>query len=196
MKELNLCIDIDGTITAPYDWIPKANDYFGTSITPKDVIHYDIHKVLDIDPITYEIFYNLYGEELHHEASPRKNVRKVLNNLYSNHNIHFVTAREDKMKNTTYMWLLYHEIPMNSLTLLGSHYKVNTAKDLNCDIFLEDRYENAIELSNAGFKVLLVDCNYNKGPLPSNVTRVNDWLEIENIINLYSENKDKDYKIA
>lgn len=196
MRKLNLCIDIDGTITEAYDWIPRVNNYFGTSITAEDAIYYEIHKVLDVDPIAYKMFYNLYGELLHHEPRPRKNAKNVLTNLYSNHNIHFVTAREDRMKSTTYMWLLHHEIPIDSLTLLGSHHKVDTAKVLECDIFLEDRYENAIELSTAGFKVLLVDCNYNKGPLPANVTRVNNWLEIEKIINHYAEEQSKSYKIA
>lgn len=49
MKRLNLCIDIDGTVTGAYDWIPRANDYFQTRIIPTDVTVYDIHEVLAVE---------------------------------------------------------------------------------------------------------------------------------------------------
>ncbi|MBU5257334.1 5' nucleotidase, NT5C type [Tissierella praeacuta] len=195
MKELNLCIDIDGTITEAYYWLPRVNDYFNTKITPKDVTVYEIHEVLGVDRTAYELFYALYGEALHLESKIRKGVKKVLDNLYKKHGIHFVTAREERMKAVTYMWLSHHKIPMDSLTLLGSHNKVGTAKDLNCDIFIEDRYENAIQLAEAGFEVLLIDCNYNRGSLPSKVTRVTNWYEIENIIVNIAEQYN-DFRIA
>lgn len=195
MKELNLCIDIDGTITEAYYWLPRVNDYFNTKITPKDVTVYEIHEVLGVDRTAYELFYALYGEALHLESKIRKGVKKVLDNLYKEHGIHFITAREERMKAVTYMWLSHHKIPMDSLTLLGSHNKVGTAKDLNCDIFIEDRYENAIQLAEAGFEVLLIDCNYNRGSLPSKVTRVTNWYEIENIIVNIAEQYN-DFRIA
>ena len=196
MKHLNLCIDIDGTITEAYDWIPMVNTYFNTKITPEDVTVYEIHQVLGIDRSSYDLFYALYGETLHLEAKARKGVKEVLDNLYKNHQIHFVTAREERMKTVSLMWLSYYNIPMDSLTLLGSHNKVKTAKDLNCDIFIEDRYENAIQLSESGFQVLLIDCNYNKGPIPERVTRVNNWFEIENIIKNHTEKSFNDFRIA
>ncbi len=196
MKQLNLCIDIDGTVTEAYDWIPRVNSYFNTNITPRDVTVYEIHRVIGVDRAAYELFYAIYGEELHQECQIRKGVRKILTNLYKHHQIHFVTAREERMKNVTYLWLSHHKIPMDSLTLLGKHDKVNTAKDLNCDIFIEDRYENAIQLSQAGFEVLLIDCNYNKGSLPAKVTRVANWFEIENIIKNHSQKQIGDFRIA
>ena len=60
MKGLNLCIDIDGTITEAYDWIPRVNDYFNTNIKPKDVTVYEIHRVLGVDRAAYESYFMLY----------------------------------------------------------------------------------------------------------------------------------------
>jgi len=71
----------------------------------------------------------------------------------------------------------------DDLFVLGNHYKVNTAKELNCSIFIEDNYNNAIQLSTAGFKVLLIDTNYNRKPLNDNIVRVNNWKDIFSIIN-------------
>lgn len=190
MKELNLCIDIDGTVTEAYDWIPIVNRYFNTTITPNDVTVYDIYKILGVDKADYDLFYDLYGEALHLECRIRKGAKNVIDSLYQKHNIHFVSAREKRMKYVTHIWFDHYKIPMDSLTLLGSHNKVSTAKALNCDIFIEDRYENAIQLAQSGFEVLLVDCNYNKGPLLHNITRVSDWFEIRNII----ENKNYEFK--
>lgn len=100
MKSLNLCIDIDGTITEPYYWIPRASEYFKTHIEYKNVIFL-------------------------------------------------------------------------------------------ADLFIEDRYENALQLAQAGFEVLLIDCHYNQGDLPSNVTRVKHWIQIEKLIDSFSQQYDQ-----
>ncbi|WFA07710.1 hypothetical protein [Tissierella sp. Yu-01] len=192
MKRLNLCIDIDGTVTEPYYWIEKANDYFNTDIKPSDVSCYDIHKVLGVKDEDYINFYEEHGELLHREAKKRNGITQVINRLAKDHFIHFVTAREKKMFNVSLEWLNRHEIPMDTLSLLGTHNKVSKAKELNCDIFIEDRYENAIQLSEAGFVVILIDCNYNKGILNRNIHRVRSWYQIERLIqNLAGENQEK-----
>ncbi|MFT9498194.1 hypothetical protein [Anaerosolibacter sp.] len=81
--------------------------------------------------------------------------------------------------------------------MLGSHYKVNQAKELGCDIFIEDRYENAIQLALAGFEVLLMDCNYNRLPLIPGITRVYDWKEVYKVIEEYiAGSNEKSTKIA
>ena len=66
--------------------------------------------------------------------------------------------------------------------MLGSHDKVKQARELSCDVFIEDRYENAIQLSLAGFQVLLVDCPYNRGALPRSVQRISSWHHVEPLI--------------
>jgi len=83
----------------------------------------------------------------------------------------------------THGYLKKNEISYDGLYVLGSPDKVETAKQLNCDIFIEDSYDNALQLSNAGYKVLLIDTNYNRLPLNDNITRVYNWKEIYKIIN-------------
>lgn len=190
MRLLNICIDIDGTITEPYYWLSLANRYFDTQLKPKDVTIYEIHKLLGVEEDDYDQFYYVFGELLHRKARIRGGARETISKLYDQHLIHLVTAREERMKEVTYEWLVRHKIPVDSVTLLGSSEKVNQAEKLDCDIFIEDRYENALQLSGAGFEVLLIDCNYNKGELPSNVTRVRTWSQIDRII----ENRFHSYK--
>lgn len=186
MFRLNLCIDIDGTVTTPYYWLKYANNYFNTNLKYEDITEYEIHKVLGVDEEAYLEFYNNFGKEIHARAKLRSRARRVLCKLSNLHKIYYVTAREKKMTDVTYSWISKKMLPSDGIHIMGSHYKVDKARELNCDIFIEDRYENALELSQAGFKVLLIDCNYNRLPIPKEVTRVKDWDEIyEEIVKYY-----------
>lgn len=195
MKSLNLCIDIDGTVTEPYYWLSKANEYFNTNIKPKDVTIYEIPELLGIEVDDYNQFYNSFGKSLHMEAKVRFGAKEVISKLYENHQIHFVTARKNEMLDISLEWLTRHEIPLDSITMVGSNDKVFKAILLASDLFIEDRYDNAIQLSQAGFDVLLIDCTYNQGSLPSNVMRVKSWHQIVKIVENHALQQDM-FKLA
>jgi len=182
MRKLNVCIDIDGTVTEPYYWLARANRYFETQLRPEDVTAYEIHRLLGIGEDDYQEFYDQYGKVLHRESKARFGAGEAVRQLYREHSIHFVTAREEKMREVSVEWLERHGMPMDTISLLGSHYKVDKAKELKSDLFIEDNYANAIQLAQAGFDVLLIDCTYNRGPLPEQVIRVKNWAEILKII--------------
>jgi len=52
MKNLNICIDIDGTITDPYFWLNIANKYFNKNVTIDKVTEYEIDKVMGITRVS------------------------------------------------------------------------------------------------------------------------------------------------
>ncbi|WP_296561039.1 hypothetical protein [uncultured Acetobacterium sp.] len=172
-------------MTEAYDWLPRANKYFNTQIIPEMVTAYDEYLNLGVEQEAYAEFYRLFGEIIYAESHIRSGVKDVLTALYTNHKLHFVTAREPEMKAVTEKWLSHYHIPISTLSLLGSHDKVAKAHEYCCDIFIEDRYENAVQLSSHGFNVLLIDCYYNQGPLFPGITRVNDWIEIDQYIENY-----------
>ncbi len=187
MKRLNICVDIDGTITEPYYWLEKANTFFNRNVKPIEVVEYDIHSVLDIDRDDYLTFYNIHGESLHRDSDHRAHASHVLNALAKQHNIYYVTAREERMKDVTLNWLKEHDMPTAPLYLLGSHHKVQQAKELDCDLFIEDKYSNALELGLSDIKVLLIDCSYNRFAPILNIERVFNWLEIRKKVQLLSK---------
>lgn len=196
MRKMNLCIDIDGTVTEPYYWLKRANLYFGKQLKPEDVTAYEIHKLLEIEEDDYREFYQLYGKLLHRESKARFGASEAIQLLYQQHNIHFVTARDEEMKDVSIEWLDMHNMPMDSIALLGSPDKANKAKELGSDLFIEDCYSNAIQLSRSGFEVILIDCTYNKGLLPENVTRVKSWSEIIKIADAKANIQYDELKIA
>ena len=179
---MNLCIDIDGTITEPYYWIRRANEFFRKNVTPEDVNVYEINEILGVEREKYELFYSIYGRLIHTEARIRIGARDVLGKLARKHRVHLVSARPEKMRDVTEEWLKRYQIESSTLALLGDPNKIWKARQLECDCFIEDSYANAIQLAQAGFEVLLLDCSYNKGALPSDVTRVKNWFQIFSII--------------
>lgn len=186
MKRLNILIDIDGTVTEPFYWLKQANRHFSMNLDPRVIRRYEIHEALGVTAEEGKAFYDMYGESIHQEAKERRGASQAVARLSMDHNIHFVTAREPKMRQVSEYWLKMHGFPMDTLTLLGSHDKVMSAHGLECDIFIEDRYENALQLAQEGFKVILINCSYNQGPLPDKVMRVNTWTEITDVINDFS----------
>lgn len=182
--KLNICIDIDGTVTEPYYWLKDANQYFKKNLKEEDVKKYDIHEILGVRREAYEEFYEKNGEIIHRNSGVREEAINVVNKIYKNNKVHFVTARESRMTKVTYEWLDNKGFSYDGVHLLGSHHKIHKATELDCDIFIEDRYENAVELSKNGFNVLLIDCSYNRYENIKNVTRVYSWDDIyEEILN-------------
>lgn len=183
MKNLNICIDIDGTITDAYYWLDICNKYFNTNITEEQVTDYRVHNLLGVTEDEYMDFYEKNKFKIHSNQKLREDAKSVIRKLSLSNNIYFVTARDKNLTMLTYGYLRKNEIPYDKLFVLGTPDKVDTAKDLNCDVFIEDSYDNAIQLSNAGFKVLLIDTNYNRKPINENILRVYNWNEIYSIIN-------------
>lgn len=182
MKNLNICIDIDGTITDAYYWLNRTNEYFKKNITVEQVTEYEIPMVMGIEEKDYYDFYEKNKLKIHWEQELREDAKEFLNQLNELHNTYFVTARTTDLTMLTHRYLRKNGIAYDDLFVLGSHYKVDKAIELNCDVFIEDNYNNAIQLSNAGFKVLLLDTNYNRKPINHNIIRVNNWKEIYEII--------------
>lgn len=190
MKHLNICIDIDGTITDPYYWLSFANNYFNLNVTGDKVTSYDIAKILNVERNDYLKFYEENKFEIHSKQELRNDVKEALDILYMFNNIYFVTARDKSLELLTNIYLKYNKIPSDEVLVLGTHNKVPAAKELNCDIFIEDSYDNAIQLSNSGFKVLLIDTNYNRLPLNDNIIRVYNWKEIFHVITELSKKEE------
>lgn len=184
-RTLTIGIDIDATITEAYYWIPWANAYFNRQLRPEDATVYEIHQVLGIPEEDYLDFYYRYGEMLHSESQIRPGAAEVLRRLNGIHQLHYITARHPRMQWVTEEWFQRHKITGQGLHLLGSHHKVETAHELGCHLFIEDRYENAQSIAESGIDVLLMDCFYNRDlPLHERVHRIFTWQEVESHVQM------------
>jgi uncharacterized HAD superfamily protein len=190
MKQLNICIDIDGTITDAYYYLELSNKYFKKNIAPEQVTQYSLDKIYEVGEEEFDVFYKQYKFELHKNQQIRPDAKKILDKLAEENNLYFVSARDRSMKLLTIDFLQENRIPYDALYLLGSHYKLEKAKELNCDFFIEDSYDNALYLAENGFKVILLDTYYNRSPLKDNMIRVQNWEEVYNIIDDQAEKQE------
>lgn len=171
-------IDIDGTVTCTHALTPHINEAFNVELTTEDFVAYDLTKAFDVDPDEFSAWWK--ANELRiYEASPvHTTAQSVLQRWNDQFELHYISARPEATYATTKRWFQRHDIPFDAIHLIGSHYKVNEAKRLDVDLFLEDKYDNAIDLNETlGIPVLLFDAPWNRKPLPEGVTRVYNWTE-------------------
>jgi uncharacterized protein len=177
-KKTTIGIDIDGTLTAPDFWVEELNKQFNKNYKYGESDIYDWRDIYEIDNDQFMKYYSVHGPQLHVQAKIRPDAAKVINNWQENYNLCYITARQHFLTQATAVWLKKHKLP-GEFYVLGSHYKLNKAKELNCQIFIEDNYDVACRLADGGINVLLMDCVYNRKPLPQErVTRVFSWQEV------------------
>ena len=99
----------------------------------------------------------------------------------------FITNRWDE-KNTYKLLNRFFHIPYNVVFVSGS--KIDVLKKENVEVYVEDRIENAEEISNAGIFTYLIERPWNQyGSKGSNkLVRVKDWIELKDI---YEKLEDK-----
>ncbi|HSQ89540.1 5' nucleotidase, NT5C type [Romboutsia sp.] len=186
MNKLNICIDIDGTITSPYHFIPYLNELYNKDITEDQCNTHDWQDLYGVDMNTMLNEFHTNYMHSYSEAEVVEGAKDVIYELYSKHNLYFVTARNEKLTEVTTNWLNDKGFSNIDVHLLGSDYKVTKAKELECHIFIEDNPTNAIQLAKEGMRVLLIDTNYNKEIEHESITRVNSWSDIKQVIESYS----------
>lgn len=182
MSKLNICIDIDGTITNPYHFIPYLNNMYNKDLKEEQCT---THKMEELYGVELEDLLKLFHTEYIHaysEAIVVEHAKDVINELYSNHNLCFVTARSQNLREITIDWLKQNGLGEVGVHLLGSDYKLDKAKELNCNIFIEDNPDNAYQLADGGLKVILIDNNYNRNIDHENIIRVKNWNDIKEFI--------------
>jgi len=177
MTKLNLCVDIDSTITMPDYWVDYANNHFNTNYSYNDDTVETYFKDNNFDYKIFDKFYHQYAEKMHETAEIRPKAKENIEKLKDFCNIYYVTARESHIEPITVEWLKKHKVYYNTFHL-GSLEKTGKALELKCDIFIEDNLETSKELAAEGIKVILIDTGFNRYEDPENIVRVYDWDDI------------------
>lgn len=77
MKRLNICIDIDGTMTDPYYFMPYFNKYFNKDLSQDDCTTHRIDELYELHREEMDIFYEKEGEHMHRNATILPKVKEV-----------------------------------------------------------------------------------------------------------------------
>ena len=101
--------------------------------------------------------------------------------VYSEREVLFVTNRWDQVNTYKLLDRYFDDIPYHVSFIKGS--KVEELKKQKVDIFVEDRVENAEEISNEGILTFLIERPWNQTEIKDsgNLIRVKDWFELEEV---------------
>lgn len=127
-------------------------------------------------------------------AKIKENASKVINNLFNNGNeIYLITARGEQRK-------IFHDTEALTLNYLKQNNicythiifnaidKAKICKDYKIDLMIDDSIKHCETVQNEGIKSILFTSVVNKS-LPTTVTRVDNWLELEEKIRKIYNNR-------
>ncbi len=109
-------------------------------------------------------------------------IPRILAALQSKYEIHILTATLGD-EATVRQWLADHNVPYDKYV----HVPLETdKKDYNADVFIDDNYAVAAEISARNKRVLLVKQPWNEAlakiHTPRNVTLIDEWGEAEKLL--------------
>jgi len=179
MKKINLCIDIDSTVTKPDYWVDYFNKHFNTNYKYSDDTVEEYLKNNNVNYKIFDEFYHKYAEEMHKTAEIRPDAFENIKKLEEFCTISYVTARESHIEPITIEWLKKHKV-YNDTYHLGSFDKTGKARDLDCDIFIEDNIETSDETEVIVWQ-LMTTANVQIQPGGIELSKNGETLQVENL---------------
>ncbi|MEN7982601.1 MAG: HD domain-containing protein, partial [Nanoarchaeota archaeon] len=180
--------DIDDTVINTFKiFVDYCNKKFSKEYIGDCCEGYEIYKFFDISESEfYELFYEFEKSSFSFDNIEFfKDVKKILNELKNNHEIFFITARHEKIKNFTKMKMsllfpendveIYHMDYENSIE---NPRKIEICNKLGVEILIEDNKKTSLNCAKEGIKCFLLDKPWNQNCEHENIIRVNDWKEI------------------
>lgn len=197
MKKPIVAVDIDDVLLNSADML--MGDYnlrFGTSLTRADYYSKDIGKLgVDHYDEAAERFREFQESEVFSNAEPDQEAVESVAKLAPYYDFVGVTSRPEFIKNQTDKWIkrqfggniphvIHTSFVMGSSSHVGTSLtKADVCKQIGASYMVEDHLHHVIPVAENGTRVFLVDQVWNqKDDLPSTVTRVDGWKEIEGIL--------------
>jgi uncharacterized HAD superfamily protein len=176
-KTFNFGIDIDGTVTCPTTFIPHLNQSFNVNLTIEDIKQYNLAKALNITDEAFAQWLRDNESEIYKNPPLASNAKDILSN-WQHHQLIYISARHSRYETITNNWFTKLGLPYHQIHCTGDHNKIEPVLNNNIDVFFEDNFNNACQISEeCQIPVVLFDTPYNKGTLPDLVSRVSGWPE-------------------
>ncbi|MGE6488415.1 hypothetical protein [Paenisporosarcina sp. NPDC076898] len=183
MSNYRFGIDIDGTVTCPTSLLPHINKAFECNLVLDDIKEYDLTKVF---PVTSEEFYKWFKQaepEIYATSPIQLDAHAILTQWKKEHELYFISARGHNVRDVTLQWFIEQNLEYDHIELIGTHDKIQTARNFEIDVFFEDKHDNAVGIAEElNIPVLLFNTPYNQDAVPNGVIRVNNWREADNWI--------------
>lgn len=130
-------IDIDGTVTSPETFVPHLNKAFNLNLTLEDITEYDFSPFVNVSPAELGKWFKANERSIYETSPLADDAKAILQKWHQKHELFFISARHDKLLDVTEEWFQKNELSFHHIELVGSHFKVETAKRYDVDIFLK-----------------------------------------------------------
>lgn len=178
MRKYRFGIDIDGTVTSPTALLPHINKEYEIELVLDDIKEYDLTKAFPVDEKQFYSWYKSVEDHIYDTSPPQDFAKDILTNWKKQYELYYISARGENVYDTTFEWFKREAIPYDHIHLIGSHYKIEAAKQHNVHAFFEDKHDNAVDIhEELDIPVILFDTPYNRKPIPEGVIRVHNWKE-------------------
>jgi uncharacterized protein len=144
----------------------------------------EIHEPFGLSDEEGKEMWNNSLEEIYYTSCPAfPNAAETLHNLEKQgHEIFYITARPKEHGERTKDWLKDNGFPVHDDRFfygMQDHEKVEIIKELKLDYYFDDKPEVLNTLVNEKLVAIVKDQSYNQH---SNLPRIKNWCEIEEII--------------
>lgn len=173
-------IDIDGTVTCPATLIPHINKQYNVNITLDDVVEYDFLSAFPhpVDRTQFDAWFKENEPSMYAVSELAADAKNILSAWQNRYELYYISARGENVFDITTKWFQEQCVPYDHIELIGSHDKIAAARLHEVDAFFEDKHDNAVMIAEElNIPVILFNTPYNQLAVPSNVIRVNSWLE-------------------
>lgn len=187
---MNIGIDIDDTISNTFEtFLPYM----------KKFVEQDLNRKLDLNLSSRTDYYNIiekygiseeeartfwvnYYVEILENVQPRKSAVEVINTLKEKgHKIFLITARFDDgivdVKAITEKWLEVNKINYDKL-IINSHNKLETTKQENINLFIDDSIRNCEMVSSGDIKTYMFSTENNNYYENKKIEKVVSWDDL------------------
>ena len=190
----NIYVDIDDTIAEhTLFFIKFFQDKYNINLNKEELSLHDYSQILNSRlNLKKDLFNEFHNSSFFQQITPMQDSKKVIKNLSALNKIFVISARPYYLTKITHSWISKHFLNCFSDVFLVNQYprnnekkgpdKLGVCKKLNCSVAIEDDPETSLKIANSGIKVLLFDQPWNKKINQENITRVNNWKEIYNIL--------------
>lgn len=171
-------IDIDGTVTCPASLVPFINSDFNLNLTLNDLTQYDLTPFVNVSSDELAQWFLKKEPEIYANSPLAEGAKEILMKWEQQHELYFISARSTNLLNITKEWFVNNQLKFDHIDLIGSHHKIEAAKNYKVDLFFEDKHDNAVMINEeCKIPVILFNTPYNQDPIPDGVIRVNHWNE-------------------
>jgi uncharacterized HAD superfamily protein len=178
LKRLKIGLDIDGVIVDYMQtMLPLLVEACNRKVAYHELCHWDLAKALNIPEYTMNaVWSEIFTGSRLLDAPPVEGAISGIKAL-NGHELCIVTGRPYMIKDVTEAWFTRHAVKYDELIFARPGNKLSVAHGF--DVFIEDYYDEAIKLSEAGIFTLLFDRPWNQSEvLPASCRRVYDWNTI------------------